>query len=109
MRWILAGFLLAAPPMAKPETKITYRVDQASVGSVVQSLAAQAGLRYEREKGCAQTAAECQRWVRGLRLKAVPFDKAMTQVLEQVGLRYEVEGGAVVLYRSATGPLLTYS
>jgi hypothetical protein len=40
------------------------------------------------------------RWVRDVRIEAVPFGTAMQQILEPVGLRYEIENGSVVLSRA---------
>jgi hypothetical protein len=108
MRLAIALLLLASVASAKPEPKITYSAAEASVQDVVKAIAAQAGLAYEWQKSHDQTEPECQRFVHGLRLKNVPFRKAMEQVLDPVGLRYEVVGQAVVLSRSPAGPLLTY-
>jgi hypothetical protein len=109
MRVLITLLLLASPAAAKPEPKITYSTGEGSVQDVVKAIAAQAGLGYEWQKSHDQTQPECQRLLRGLRLKNVPFGKAMEQVLDPVGLRYEVDGGSVVLSRSPAGPLLTYS
>jgi hypothetical protein len=107
---VLLLALLAWPAAAKPpEPKIDYSVAQASVQDAVREIAARAGLRYDREKSFAQTDPECRLIVRDVRLRRVPFAKAMQQVLDPAGLRYEVDNGAVVLYRSAAGPLITYS
>jgi hypothetical protein len=108
MRLLIALLLLALPAAAKPEPKITYSTAEASVQDVVKAVAAQAGLGYEWQKSHDQTQPECQHLIHGLRLKNVPFSKAMEQVLDPVGLRYEVAGASVVLSRSPAGPLLTY-
>jgi hypothetical protein len=109
MRLLIAVLLLACPVAAKPEPKITYSTGEASVQDVVKAIAGQAGLGYEWQKSHDQTQPECQRLLHGLRLKNVAFSKAMAQVLEPVGLRYDIAGDAVVLSRSPAGPLLTYS
>jgi hypothetical protein len=106
---LIAVLVLALPAAAKPEPKITYSTGEASVQDVVKAIAEQAGLGYDWQKSHEQTQPECLRVVRGLRLKNVPLSKAMAQVLDPVGLRYDVAGGAVVLERSPAGPLLTYS
>jgi len=105
---LLLAVLLLAAPAAKPEPKITYSTAGASVQDVVRAIAAQAGFGYEWQTSHDRTDPECRRFVPGLRLKNVPFRKAMEQVLDPVGLRYDVVNEAVVLSRSPAGPLLTY-
>jgi len=109
MKLLIAVLLLAGPIAAKPEPKITYSTAEASVQDVVKAIVAQVGLGYEWQKSHDQADPECRRFVRGLRLKNVPLSKAMEQVLDPVGLRYDVVGGSVVLSRSPAGPLLTYA
>jgi hypothetical protein len=104
MRLVLTCLLMAWPVVAQPEANITYLAEQASVQDVVKSISAQAGLGYSRQKSFDQTNPECRRWVYGVRLDGVAFATAMQQILSPVGLRYEVENGAVVLYRDPNGP-----
>jgi hypothetical protein len=102
MRLILTGILWAGIALAQQpsaDTLITYEADRKSVQYVVIDLAEQVGLGYDWEKSYAQTDPECRRWVNDVSIKKQPFDKAMAQILDPVGLRYKVEDGKVVLYR----------
>jgi hypothetical protein len=103
MKLWLACCLLAWPAAAQPEVKITYIAEQASVQDVVRTIAAQAGLGYNWGKSFDQTNPECRRWLYAVRIQDVAFASAMQQVLQPVGLRYEIESGAVVLYRDPNG------
>lgn len=85
---------------AQQNVKITYLAAQASVQDVVQTMAAQAGLGYNWRKSFDQTDPLCRRWVRDVRIEAVSFEAGMQQILEPVGLRYEIENGLVVLSRT---------
>jgi hypothetical protein len=104
MKAILVLCLLAWPVAAQPEVKVTYLAEQASVQSVAKTIAVQAGLTYNWQKSFDQTNPECRRWLYGVRLDGVPFDEAMRQILAPVGLRYEIEAGAVVLSRDPNAP-----
>jgi hypothetical protein len=82
-----------------PDKRISYSVDRKSVQYVVIDLAKAVGLGYNWNKSAAQTDPERRSWVDNLKIKNQPFDVAMQKVLKPVGLRYEIEGNQVVLYR----------
>ena len=97
-----SGLLLAAAyvmAQSPADQKINYSTEKKSVQYVVIDLAKEVGLGYNWDKSFAQTDPECRRWVNGLSLKNQSFAKAMEKVLGPVGLRYQVEGEKVVLYR----------
>ena len=91
--------LFRAAAAAAPDQRISYSVDRKSVQYVVIDLAKQVGLGYNWDKSAAQADPERRHWVDGLKIKDQPFDVAMQKVLKPVGLRYEIEGNQVVLYR----------
>ena len=66
---------------------------------IVQDLARQAGLGYDRQKSFAQTDPLCRRWVNNVAIEGKPCREALDQILDPVGLRYQIEKGSVVLYR----------
>jgi hypothetical protein len=84
---------------ARLETKVTYTVQQESVQYVVQRLAGQAGLDYNFDKSRSQTDPLCRRWVNNLEFKDKTCREALDTLLAPLGLRYEIEADAVVLYR----------
>jgi C-terminal processing protease CtpA/Prc len=96
---------------ARLAAKVNYTSNQASVQDIVQNLAQQAGLEYDRQQSFKQTDPLCRRWVRNLAIKDKPCREALDQILKPVGLKYQVENGVVVLSRvtastppPATGP-----
>jgi hypothetical protein len=99
MRRILAVFAMIWCAEAQQDVKVTFLATQASVQDVVRTMARQAGLGYNWQKSFDQTDPQCRRWVRDARIEAVPFGTAMQQILDPVGLRYEVVNREVVLYR----------
>ena len=104
MKWLSALCLLAGSAVAQPDVKITYIAQQASVQDIVQTIAAQAGLAYNRQKSFDQTNPDCRRWVTDIRLQQFSFGAAMRQLLQPGGLTYQIEEGAVVLYRDPNPP-----
>jgi len=78
-------------------------LDYASAGKTVQyvaiDLADQVGLGYDFNKSFAQTDPDCRKYVGSVVILEQSFDAAMTQILDPLGLRYQVEDGKVVLYR----------
>jgi hypothetical protein len=78
-------------------------LDYASAGKTVQyvaiDLAEQVGLGYDFNKSFAQTDPDCRKYVGSVVIQQQTFDAAMTQMLDPLGLRYQVEDGKVVLYR----------
>jgi hypothetical protein len=104
MRRILAVFAIVWCAGAQQDVKVTYLGTQASVQDIVQTMARQAGLGYNWQKSFDQTDPQCRRFVRDVRIEAVPFGAAMQQILDPAGLRYEVENGQVVLYLAANAP-----
>ena len=98
MKRICAVGLMACCLAAQLDVKVTYRATEASVQDIVQAMAAQAGLEYDWQKSFNQTYPLCRRSVRNVQIEAVPFDRAMRQILEPIGLRYEIENGSVVLF-----------
>jgi hypothetical protein len=99
MKWMFAFCLMSLCAEERQDLKITYLARQASVQDVARTMAAQAGLGYNWQKSFDQTDPQCRRWVRDVRIEAVPFGTAMQQILDPVGLRYQIENGLVVLYR----------
>jgi hypothetical protein len=106
MKRLFVLCLLSWCAMAQRNVPITYRPTQASVQDAARTIAAQAGLGYNWQQSFDQTDPQCRLWVRDLRIEAVPFEKAMQQILDPVGLGYKIENGMVVLYRA---PLINYS
>ena len=100
MKRILAVFVIVWCARAQQDVKVTYLATQASMQDIVQTMARQAGLGYNRQKSFDQTDPQCRCFVRDTRIEAVPFGAAMQQILDPAGLRYEVENGQVVLYRA---------
>jgi hypothetical protein len=98
MKRIVVLLAIASSAPAWQEANVTYLATQASVQDAVRTIASQAGLGYDWQKSFRQTDPQCRRWVRDVRIEAVPFETAVRQILGPVGLRYEVESGRVVLY-----------
>lgn len=95
------------PAVAEPrlEQKVKYATAQASVQDIARELAQQVGLKYDWQKSFDQTDPLCRRWVRNVAIDGKTCHQALEQILGPVGLRCQVENGAVVLYRSeATKP-----
>ena len=101
IRLISSILILSCYAFAQQDAKITYQSKQASVQDIVKTIATQAGLQYNWQKSFDQTDPVCRRWVRDVKLKNVPFSDAMRRILDPVGLRYEVENGSVVLFKTA--------
>ena len=89
----------AAASNPRLKTKVKFAANQASVQDIVQALALQAGLGYERQKSFSQTDPLCRRWVNNVAIEGKSCGEALDQILKPVGLRYQVEDGAIVLYR----------
>jgi serine/threonine protein kinase len=89
----------AAPADARLDAKVKFAARQASVQDIVQSLAQQAGLGYEWKKSFAQTDPLCRRWVNNVAIEGKPCREALDEILMPVGLRYQVEHDAIVLFR----------
>jgi ABC-type proline/glycine betaine transport system substrate-binding protein len=98
-RRIFVAFVTIWCAEAQQDIKITYLTTQASVQDIVKTMARQAGLGYNWQKSFDQTDPQCRKFVRDVRIDAVPFGTAMQQILDPVGLRYQVENEEVVLYR----------
>jgi hypothetical protein len=81
------------------EKKVKYATAQASVQDIVQELARQVGLGYEWQKSFAQTDPLCRKWVRNVAIEGKPCQDALEELLKPLGLRYQVENEAIVLYR----------
>ena len=96
----------SSPPDERLNTTVKYASVQASVQDIVQNLAQQAGLSYDWQKSFAQTDPLCRRWVRNVAIEGKSCHEALEQILKPVGLRYQVENGAIVLLRlpAATAP-----
>ena len=93
----------AAASDPRLKTKVKFATNQASVQDIVQALALQAGLGYEWQKSFSQTDPLCRRWVNNVAIEGKSCGEALDQILGPVGLRYQVENGAVVLYRKDEG------
>jgi uncharacterized caspase-like protein len=85
------------------EKKVNYSSKRVSVQDIVQSLATQAGVGYNRQKSLDQTAPLCTLWVRNVTIEGKPCRLALEQILKPVGLRYQLEQGMVVLPRQNDG------
>ncbi|HUA65908.1 MAG TPA: protein kinase [Alphaproteobacteria bacterium] len=81
------------------ERKVEYSTRKASVQDIVQSLAEQAGLKYNWQKSFDQTDPLCRQWVWNVTIDGKTCQQALEQILEPVGLRYKVENGVLVLSR----------
>ncbi|HEY5912594.1 MAG TPA: STN domain-containing protein [Verrucomicrobiae bacterium] len=81
------------------ERKVTYSTEKDSVQDIVQKLAAQVGLGYDFEKSKKQTDPLCRRWVNNVAIENKPCREALDAILTPVGLRYEIDGEAIVLFR----------
>jgi hypothetical protein len=84
---------------ARLEAKVKFAAKQASVQDIAEALAQQVGLGYEWQKSHAQTDPLCRRWVNNVAIEDKSCREALDQILQPVGLRYQVENGALVLYR----------
>ncbi len=84
---------------ARLDAKVTYAVEKESVQYVVLKLAAQAGLNYDFEKSKSQTDPLCRQWLNNVSIENKTCREALETILGPLGLRYEVEGEKVVLYR----------
>jgi hypothetical protein len=98
---LLLGLTIAGMAQTPADRRISYSVEKKSVQYVVMDLAKMVDLGYDWDKSAAQTDPERRRWVTNLSIEGETFDAAMQRVLGPVGLRYEVEGKKVVLYRAA--------
>jgi hypothetical protein len=85
--------------LAAADKVASYSTDKKSVQYVVIDLAKEVGLGYNWEKSFAQTDPECRKFLFNVSINNQSFDKAMAKILGPVGLRYQVEGSEVVLYR----------
>ena len=92
-------FLLRGADQRRLERKVTYAAAQASVQDIAQDLAQQVGLAYDRTKSFYQTDPLCRRWVNNVAINGKSCREALDQILQPVGLRYEVEKGSIVLSR----------
>jgi hypothetical protein len=88
------------PPAAIPlDSKVSYGITQKRLENVVSALGEQVGLRYNWKKSYRRTHPLCRRFLHNVVIEDEPFRQAMAQVLQPMGLRYQVEKGAIVLYR----------
>jgi hypothetical protein len=89
------------PAASEPrlKAKVKFAAKQASVQDIAQALAQQVGLGYERQKSFSQTDPLCRRWVNNVAIEGKSCQEALDQILGPVGLRYQVENGAIVMYR----------
>ncbi len=85
--WLIFGFGLVAAD-ERDDKRIGY-----SSGKKL------AGLGYNWQQSYADTNPLCRRFVESVKIESTPFDKAMANVLDPVGLGYRVEDGQVILYR----------
>ena len=79
------------------------RVDRISIQYAVMSIDSQAGFGYAFQQSLKNTAPDCWEWIYSLELDGVPFDEAMEQILDPVGLTYRIEDNRIVLYYSSDG------
>ena len=93
----------AGPADTRLGSKVKYASEEASVQNIVQSLAEQVGLKYDRQKSLAQTDPLCRRWVQNVAIEGKTCNEALEQVLKPVGLRYQVKEGVLVLSRQDEG------
>jgi carboxyl-terminal processing protease len=91
----------AGPADTRLGSKVKYTSEQASVQDIVQSLAEQVGLRYDRQKSFTQTDQLCRNWVRNVAIEDKTCAQALEQILKPFGLGYQVAEGVLVLSRHA--------
>src|ERR1019366_9299447 len=91
----------AGPADTRLGSKVKYTSEQASVQDIVQSLAEQVGLRYDRQKSFTQTDQLCRNWVRNVAIEDKTCAQALEQILKPFGLGYQVAEGVLVLSRQA--------
>lgn len=89
----------AAKEDVRLKRRVSYRSEQASVQVIVREIAKQARLGYEWNKSQSNTDDLVKRYVRNVRMINKPLDEALKEILEPVGLRYELEGNIIVLYK----------
>jgi serine/threonine protein kinase len=92
-------FLLHDPAQRLLEKKVSYAAAQASVQDIVQDLAEQVGLGYDRPKSFYLTDPLCRLWVNNVAITGKSCREALDQILKPVGLRYQLEKGTIVLSR----------
>ena len=85
------------------EKRVDYSTKKASVQDIVQSLAEQAGLKYNRQKSFDQTDPFCRQYVWNVAIDGKTCQQALEQILNPVNLRYQVEDGVLVLSRQDQG------
>ena len=91
----------AGPADPRLGSKVKYTSEQASVQDIVQSLAEQAGLKYDWKKSFTQTDQVCTQWVRNVAIEDKTCAQALEQILKPFGLGYQVKEGVLVLSRQA--------
>jgi hypothetical protein len=77
--------------------------DRISIQYAVMSIDSQAGFGYAFQQSLKNTAPDCWEWIYSLELDGVPFDEAMEQILDPVGLTYRIEDNIIVLYYRSDG------
>ena len=92
-------FLLHDTAQRRLGKEVSYAAAQASVQDIVQNLAAQVGLGYDRPKSFYLTDPLCRRWVTNVAISGKSCREALDQILKPVRLRYQLEKGAIVLSR----------
>jgi len=92
-------FLLRDTDQRHLKRQVTYSAAQASVQDIVQNLAQQVGLGYGWQKSHDQTDPLCRRWVNNVAIRGESCRAALDHILTPVGLRYQLEKGAIVLSR----------
>jgi len=84
---------------ARLDAKVSYAVQKESLQYVVLKLAAQSGLNYDFEKSKNQTDPLCRSWLNNVSIENKTGREALDTILDPLGLRYEIEGETIVLYR----------
>ena len=94
----VVGLEQKAVTLAKPYP-LSYKgatSDKLAVQYAVLELSKQVGLKYNWDESFKNTAPLCQQWV-SPDIKSKPFNAAMQELLDPVGLNYEVHGNEIVL------------
>jgi hypothetical protein len=81
-----------------PESYAGAPRDKLAVEYAVIEIAKQAGLRYNWDESYRNTDPVCRRWVKP-HIVNVPCQQALSQILDPVGLTYELRGDEIILKR----------
>ena len=81
-----------------PESYAGAPRDKLAVQYAVIEIAKQAGLRYNWDESYRNTDPVCRQWVKP-HVVNLPWQQALSQILDPVGLTYELRGDEIILKR----------